>query len=147
MNMLFDFFQTTDFLQFAVKALGFVAMFLLVIVVIFIIVNKIRRKRRYATTIPYHGETRGGKVYCTLTDPLFTSFRESGPDSVVGDHIKIDLDSDLDSLIGIRYHAISRNGRFLIILRGSEYWVEPEDVDDEYDVHVRRKEAVAENNK
>ena len=94
---IIEYFKSNEFLQIAVKVLGLATLFLLLVVLVFIIANKIKNRRRYETTIPYHGEIRGGKVYCALTDPLFSSVRDRNPDSTISDHIQNDLDTDIEA--------------------------------------------------
>lgn len=141
MRYLDKFFQSVEFKNIALSVMGIILIILFLIFVLFIIKNKLLKRKMRDTTKPEAGEIRNGKIYCKLTDPVYSSFHSKEANSNVQDHINVEFEADFEECIGIRYYAISKNGRFLIVLNGSEYWLEPQEYFDKYSIYVRRKES------
>ena len=140
MNQLLTDLVSPEIIPVYLKVLVVISLVLLFLFVYMLIKNNKQKRRAYEESRPQSGEIRQGKIYCNLNDPVFSNFRSSEPHSQVSDHINVSLESDLDECIGIKYYAISRNGRFLIILNGSEFWVEPAEYFASYEIRPKRKE-------
>ena len=140
MEKLTKVLTSPEFTVVYMKALAVISLVLLFFLIALIIKNKMQKKKAFEFSKPQCGEIRNNKIYCNLTDPVYTSFRSRDSHSTVQDHINVELESDLDECIGIKYYALSRNGRFLIHLNGSDFWVEPSEYYASYEIHPKRKE-------
>lgn len=111
-------------------------MVLLIIVAVLFIRLFYIKKHHY---LPNIGEIYDKKVQVDVKDFIYENHRSQTPVGKVEDYLNVSLGNSTLN-IAVPYEAISKNGRFLILVSGNQpYWVEPSKYKKKYSLIIYRK--------